>query len=205
MGPDLTHATGLTDLMPGALARFAPLAGRRCRLQGRCVREFCLRDTGFMGRMAAWVSLIGLGVVPERKAMYLSGRSEVMRGASAVPNPAFGIIAFSDWAGITPHPRPTHARRARLTCCPPILGCDGATLATNVVQITLGSPLFVPHSRGGRAPLRNIAMAGTFAGLTAATGPQELTTAVLDDVAFSFPLALESLQPAGIPEPLQLR
>ena len=48
-------------------------------------------------------------------------------------------------------------------------------------------------------------MAGTFAGLTAATGPQELTTAVLDDVAFSFRLTLEPLLRAGIPEPSQLR
>lgn len=204
VGPDLTYAMGLIGLMPGAAARLAPLADP-LSVAG------LMKDGPFagtpvvLGMMDAWASLIGLGVVRDGMAMYLSGTSEVMGLVSATLNPEPGVITFPAWAGITLHAGPTQAGGASLDWVARLLGHDGATLAANAAPITLASPLFLPHLQGERAPLWDMALRGTFAGLTAATGPAELTAAVLEGVAFSARLALEALQRAGGVVPAQVR
>ena len=86
-----------------------------------------------------------------------------------------------------------------------LLGRDGATLADIAAPIVPGSSLFLPHLQGERAPLWDISLRGTFAGLTAATGPAEMAAAVMEGVAFSARLALEALQRAGDVVPASLR
>lgn len=204
VGPDLRYATGLIDVMPGAAARLAPLADP-LSVAG------VMGDGPFagvpvvLGMMDAWASLIGLGVVRDGMAMYLSGTSEVMGLVSAKLNPEPGVITFPAWAGITLHAGPTQAGGASLDWLSRLLGDDGATLAANAAAITPASPLFLPHLQGERAPLWDMSLRGTFAGLTAATGPAELTAAVLEGVAFSARLALEALQRAGGVGPAQVR
>ena len=155
-----------------------------------------------LGMMDAWASLIGLGVLRNGQAMYLSGTSEVIGLISSTLNPEPGVITFPRWVGITFHAGPTQAGGASLDWLARLLGREAAILAAGAAAILPASPLFLPHLQGERAPLWDAALRGTFAGLTAATGPAELTASVLEGVAFSARLALEALQRCGglVPE-----
>lgn len=196
VGPDLTYATGLIDLLPGALVRLPPLADP-LSVVGVMRGGLFARTPVVLGIMDAWASLIGLGVVRDGMAMYLSGTSEVTGLVSASLHPEPGVITFPAWAGITLHAGPTQAGGASLEWLAALLGRESGTLAANAAPITAASPLFLPHLQGERAPLWDMNLRGTFAGLTSATGPAELTAAVLEGVAFSARLALEALQRAG--------
>jgi xylulokinase len=158
-----------------------------------------------LGMMDAWASLLGLGVVHDGQAMYLSGTSEVTGLISAQVRPEPGVITFPPWAGITLHAGPTQAGGASLDWLARLLGRGAAELAETAAEITARSPLFLPHLQGERAPLWDAALRGTFAGLTSATGPQEMAAAVLEGVAFSARLALEALQRSAGIEPDQVR
>lgn len=206
VGPALRYASALIARLPGAAARLAPLAdplavvgpvGTGLPLAGVPV---------VLGTMDAWASLFGLGVAAEGQAMYLSGTSEVLGLISGVVTAEPGVITFPAWSGITLHAAPTQAGGASLAWLAQITGREAPALATAAVAITAQSPLFLPHLQGERAPLWDAQARGTFAGLTAATGPGELAAAVLEGVAFSARLALEALQRSGatVPETLRL-
>ncbi len=155
--------------------------------------------------MDAWASLLGLGVVREGQAMYLSGTSEVTGVISAQVRPEPGVITFPPWAGITLHAGPTQAGGASLDWLARLLGRKAADLAEGAARVTAQSPLFLPHLQGERAPLWDTTLRGTFAGLTSATGPHEMAAAVLEGVAFSARLALEALQRSAGLVPDQVR
>lgn len=205
VGTDLTYATGLIDLMPGAAARLAPLADPLSVVG--CVRAGlpCAGVPVVLGMMDAWASLLGLGVVREGQAMYLSGTSEVTGLISAQVRPEPGVITFPPWAGITLHAGPTQAGGASLEWLARLLGREAAELAESASRITAQSPLFLPHLQGERAPLWETALRGTFAGLTSATDPYDMAAAVLEGVAFSARLALEALQRSASVVPEQMR
>lgn len=193
VGTDLTYANALIDLVPGAGDRLAPLADP-LSVAGNVSAGLPLAGTPVvLGMMDAWASLIGLGVVRDGQAMSLSGTSEVtgLIAGTVVAEP--GVITFPPWAGMTFHAGPTQAGGASLEWVARLLGRDAPALAQEAAIITAGSPLFLPHLQGERTPLWDPALRGTFAGLTAATGPEALTAAVLEGVAFSARLAFESL------------
>jgi xylulokinase len=206
VGTDLTYAKGLIALMPGAAARLAPLADP-LSVVGEVRKALPFAGARVvLGMMDAWASLLGLGVVREGQAMYLSGTSEVTGLISAQVRPEPGVITFPPWAGITLHAGPTQAGGASLDWLSRLLGREAAELAEGAAQITAQSPLFLPHLQGERAPLWDAALRGTFAGLTSSTGPQELATSVLEGVAFSARLALEALQRSAglVPDQVQV-
>jgi xylulokinase len=206
VGTDLTYAEPLIALMPGARARLAPLADPLL-VAGTIRAGLPFAGTRVvLGMMDAWASLIGLGVVREGQGMYLSGTSEVTGLISATVRPEPGVITFPPWAGITLHAGPTQAGGASLDWLSRLLGRDAGELVKAAAEITPASPLFLPHLQGERAPLWDAALRGTFAGLTAATGPEALTAAVLEGVAFSARLALEALQRSAalVPDRLQI-
>ncbi len=205
VGPDLTYAEGLIALVPGARHKLAPLADP-LSVVGVIRAGLPLAGTPVvLGMMDAWASLIGLGVARDGQAMYLSGTSEVTGIVSAGLTPTPGVITFPRWAGITFHAGPTQAGGASLEWLSRLLGREAAGLAEGAAKIMPGAPLFLPHLQGERAPLWDVALRGTFAGLSATTGPAELTAAVLEGVAFSARLAMEALQRSGGIVPEQVR
>jgi xylulokinase len=202
---DLTYATGLIDLMPGALARLPRLADPMS-VVGSVRAGLPLAGTPVvLGTMDAWASLIGVGVVHEGQAMYLSGTSEVTALISGKVVPEPGVVTFPPWAGITLHAGPTQAGGASIEWLSGLLGRDAATVAESSVPILPTSPLFLPHLQGERAPLWDANLRGTFAGLTMATGPEAMAASVMEGVAFSARLALEALQRSAETVPDHLR
>ena len=205
VGTDLTYATALTSLMKGASSRLPPLADP---LSVAGVVQAGLPFAGtpvVLGMMDAWASLLGLGVVRKGQAMLLSGTSEVTGLISATVTAEAGVVTFPPWAGITLHAAPMQAGGASLDWLARLLGQKAADLAQGAAEITATSPLFLPHLQGERAPFWDAALRGTFAGLSGATGPAELTAAVLEGVAFSARLALEALQRSGAVQPATVR
>jgi len=205
VGTDLTYATALTSLMQGASSRLPPLADP---LSVAGVVQAGLPFAGtpvVLGMMDAWASLLGLGVVREGQAMLLSGTSEVTGLISATVTAEAGVVTFPPWVGITLHAAPMQAGGASLDWLARLLGQKAADLAQGAAEITATSPLFLPHLQGERAPFWDAALRGTFAGLSGATGPAELTAAVLEGVAFSARLSLEALQRSGAVQPATVR
>ncbi len=205
VGTDLTYATALTSLMQGASSRLPPLADP---LSVAGVVQAGLPFAGtpvVLGMMDAWASLLGLGVVRKGQAMLLSGTSEVTGLISATVTAEAGVVTFPPWLGITLHAAPMQAGGASLDWLAGLLGQKAADLAQGAAEITATSPLFLPHLQGERAPFWDAALRGTFAGLSGATGPAELTAAVLEGVAFSARLALEALQRSGAVQPATVR
>lgn len=205
VGPDLRYAKALIARMEGAAARLAPLADP-LSVVGHISQGLPFAGTPVvLGMMDAWASLFGLGVAGQGQAMYLSGTSEVLGLISSTLNPEPGVITFPNWAGITLHAGPTQAGGASLDWVARLLGREAPTLCALAADITATSPLFLPHLQGERAPLWDATARGTFAGLTGATGPAELTAAVLEGVAFSARLAFEALQRSGGVVPSEIR
>jgi xylulokinase len=205
VGTDLTYATALTILMQGASSRLPPLADP---LSVAGVVQAGLPFAGtpvVLGMMDAWASLLGLGVVRKGQAMLLSGTSEVTGLISATVTAEAGVVTFPPWLGITLHAAPMQAGGASLDWLAGLLGQKAADLAQGAAEITATSPLFLPHLQGERAPFWDAALRGTFAGLSGATGPAELTAAVLEGVAFSARLSLEALQRSGAVQPATVR
>ena len=194
VGADLRYAAPLIALLPGAQARLAPLADPLAVVGRVRAGEALAGVPVVLGTMDAWAGMFGLGVAAEGQAMYLSGTSEVLGLIARAVIPEPGVITFPAWAGITLHAGPTQAGGASLAWLARVTGRDVAGLAAAAAPITAQSPLFLPHLQGERAPLWDAQARGTFAGLTSASGPPELTAAVLEGVAFSARLALEALQ-----------
>ncbi len=203
--PDVTYAEDLIALLPGARRRLAPLQDP-LSVAGTILPGLPFAGTPVVtGMMDAWASLFGLGAASEGQAMYLSGTSEVLGLISHTLTGAPGVITFPPWRGITLHAGPTQAGGASLDWVARLLGQDAGPLAAHAAPITRHSPLFLPHLQGERAPLWDATARGTFAGLTTATGPAELTASVMEGVAFSARLAMEALQRSGAMIPSQIQ
>jgi len=205
VGTDLTYAAAITGLLAGAAFRLPALADP---LAVAGVVQAGLPFAGtpvVVGMMDAWASLMGLGVVRDGQAMLVSGTSEVTGLISPTVTGEAGVVTFAPWAGITLHAGPTQAGGGSLDWLARLLGRSVADLAQGAAQITAGSPLFLPHLQGERAPFWDATLRGTFAGLTGATGPEALTTAVMEGVAFSARLAVEALERSGGVHPPKLR
>ena len=197
VGTDLIYAAAITDLLAGAAPRLPPLADPLA-IAGVVQADLPFGGTPVVvGMMDAWASLLGLGVVRDGQTMLLSGTSEVTGLISANVSGEAGVVTFPPWAGITLHAGPTQAGGGSLDWLARLLGREVGELAQGAAQITATSPLFLPHLQGERAPFWDATLRGTFAGLTGATGPAELTTAVMEGVAFSARLALEALERSG--------
>jgi xylulokinase len=64
------------------------------------------------------------------------------------------------------------------------------------------TPIFLPHLQGERAPIWNPHARASFSGIDAATGPAEFTVAMMEGVAYSAGMAIESLQRSAGTVPL---
>jgi xylulokinase len=149
--------------------------------------------------MDAWAAMVGLGVSRESQAMYLSGTSEVMGLVAKARAGTPGVVVFPDWRDITLHAAPTQAGGASVAWAARLLGRDLKELSAlaAAAEISLESPLFLPHLEGERAPLWDAKSRGGFAGLSSSCRAEELVASVMEGVAFSARLALEALELSG--------
>lgn len=199
VGTDFTYADAVLDLLPGAKA-VLPTLNDPLAIAGRVAQGKPFEGVPIaQGTMDAWAAMFGLGVAQEGQAMYLSGTSEVLGLVSQARAGTPGIVVFPDWRGITLHAAPTQAGGASLAWLSRLLGrsiSDLSELAARAT-ITVDSPLFLPHLEGERAPLWDPASRGGFAGLTSASGPEELAACVMEGVAFSARMGVEALEESG--------
>ncbi|MEY4871613.1 MAG: glycerol kinase [Pseudomonadota bacterium] len=203
--PALAYADPLIAQLPGAAARLAPLADPLA-VAGAVAKDWPFAGTPVvLGMMDAWASLFGHGVATQDQAMYLSGTSEVLGLVSSRHTPEPGVITFPDWRGIRLHAAPTQAGGASLDWVARLIGRSTAEAAAMATPVTEDAPLFLPHLQGERAPIWDAASRGGFAGLTGATGPGQMVTAVMEGVAFSARLAFEALERSAASRPAVIR
>ncbi|MEM1284776.1 MAG: FGGY family carbohydrate kinase [Pseudomonadota bacterium] len=199
VGTHLTYADAVLDLLPRSHDVLPPLADP-LSIAGDMRDGLPFAGVPVaVGTMDAWASMFGLGVAHEGEAMYLSGTSEVLGLISEDSSGTPGIIVFPPWRGITLHAAPTQSGGASLAWLGRLLGLDVAELSGLAAQAVIApnSPLFLPHLEGERAPLWDPHSRGGFAGLSSATGPEELAAAVMEGVAFSARLAVEAMATSG--------
>jgi xylulokinase len=203
--PALAYADRLISQVPGAAARLVPLADP-LTVVGRVSSGWpCAGTPVVLGMMDAWASLFGLGVAGEDQAMYLSGTSEVLGLVASRNAPEPGVVTFPDWRGVRLHAAPTQSGGASLDWVARLIGRTAAQAASLAVEVSESTPLFLPHLQGERAPIWDAASRGGFAGLTAATGPGEMVTSVMEGVAFSARLAFEALERSAQSRPDVIR
>lgn len=151
--------------------------------------------------MDAWTGLIGAGASKQGDAIYLSGTSEVGAIVSDTKAPTPGVIAFPRCEGITLHAGPTQAGGASVEWLSRLIGRSAEEISKLASEASLArpAPVFLPHLQGERAPLWDINARASFSGVDASMGPAELSRAVLEGVAYSVRLLMESLErSAGI-------
>lgn len=203
--PGFRYADPLIARLDGAADRLVPLADP-LSVVGHVGPDWPFAGTPVvLGVMDAWASLFGLGMAQEGEGFYLSGTSDVLGIVSATHVPRPGIITFPAWRGLRLHAAPTQSGGASLDWAARLIGRSAAETAALASAPAGDAPLFLPHLQGERAPIWDAASRGGFAGLSAAHGPSEIVTAVLEGVAFSARLALEILEQSAAVTPAILR
>lgn len=198
VGVDLAYAETVLALVPRAADVLPPLRDP-LHVAGPVVSGPFRGVPVATGTMDAWAAMFGLGVSAEGEAMYLSGTSEVLGLISTTGHAEPGVVVFPEWRGITLHAGPTQSGGASLDWLCRLLGADLGKLdaLAERAMITSASPLFLPHLEGERAPIWDPTSRAAFAGISSATGPAELVASVMEGVAFSARLALESVERSG--------
>ena len=145
---------------------------------------------------------VGVGVVRPGDALLSLGTSGVIFVATAGPqaNPERGVHTFCHALPGTWHQMAVmlSASSALSWWC----GITGLTPAALLAGLPVGgvrqaAPLFLPYLSGERTPHADPGATGSFHGLTAAHGRDDLSYAVLEGVAFAFADGLAALQQAG--------
>lgn len=209
-GADPMASVGLVDLslhyieslisrVTGALDRLPPL-----RPFEREAGSIALGASGstapvMTGTMDAWASLLGAGVFSPGKGLYMSGTSEILALAAATRIGAPGVVTFPQLHDIVVSAGPTQSggdsvrwwAEATRRQPPDVLA---AAAAANRDDEPI---LFLPHLQGERAPLWDPKLRGSFVGLSSRTGEGELALAVLEGVALSARLLLQTLEIAA--------
>ncbi len=186
----------LLSLVDGARERLPPLKG--ITEQAGVIRNG-LPGAGLKlvtGTMDAWAGLLGAGVAAEGDAGYLSGTSEVAGIISQRKVPTPGVIAFPECEGILLHAGPTQSGGASVAWIANLLAKSAEEISALAAtsDFSRPAPTFLPHLEGERAPLWDIAARASFSGLDAGVSAPELARAVLEGVAFSVRLLLDSLE-----------
>jgi len=196
VGSDFAYLDDLIALTPGARERLAPLHDITQSV-GRVRSGLpCAGAPVFVGVMDAWAGMFGTGVSRNGDAMYLSGTSEVLGVVSTRHAPTPGVIVFPPYRGIRLHAAPTQSGGGSMAWLCTLLGrsFDEISRLAAATPPSDATPLFLPHLQGERAPLWDLKSRGVFARMNAATGPGDLSRAVMEGVAFSARLALEAAE-----------
>ena len=193
VGPDLLIPEGALALVPGAAALLPPL---------RDPLALAGRHRGVpvaVGTMDALAGVLGLGLRAAGDLAWLSGTSEVLAAAGGEPRGEPGILVFPPALGLRLHAGPTQSGGASLDWLAGATGAAPAQLAEEAAQAPR-APLFLPHLAGERAPLWEPDLRGAFLGLEAGMGRAALARGVVEGVAYSARLVLDSLgRSTGLP------
>jgi xylulokinase len=191
----LQYVKRLTDLVDDAETMLPPLKGFT-EIAGNITPGLPFAGTPMITcAMDAWAGLLGAGACNDGEALYLSGTSEILGIVSRKKAPTPGVIAFPECEGITFHAGPTQSGGASIAWVSQLLGKSAEELSGLAAKADLHrTPLFLPHLEGERAPIWDPASRGSFAGLTSSCGPAELARSVMEGVAYSARLLLESLE-----------
>jgi xylulokinase len=198
----LNYVERLQDLVKGAAEKLPPLKGFT-EIAGRIKLGHPFAGTPMVTcAMDAWAGLLGAGVCTDGEALYLSGTSEILGIVSQKKVPTPGVIAFPECEGIVFHAGPTQSGGASIAWASQLLGRSVEEFSTLAADADPGcTPLFLPHLEGERAPLWDPGSRGSFAGLTSSSGPAEIARAVMEGVAYSARLLLESLEASAYIKP----
>ncbi len=186
----------LVALVEGAKQRLPNVAGFT-KTAGK-IRDGlpCAGVPMVVGAMDAWAGFLGAGAGKDGDAVYLSGTSEILGIVSKTKVATQGVIAFPECEGLVIHAGPTQSGAASLDWASRLFNRPVQELLALVTALDAGAPVpvFLPHLDGERAPLWDAASRGAFAGATASMGPAEFTLGLLEGVAYSVRLLLESLE-----------
>lgn len=198
---ELALISPLLDLVPGATERLPRIAGFTSPAGRIRAGLPCAGVPVVTGAMDAWSGLLGAGLSQDGQGLYLSGTSEILGILSHARAPTPGVIAFAECEGMVLHAGPTQSGGASLDWLSRLLGKTPAELAALAASADPRHvPLFLPHLDGERAPLWDAGARGSFTGLTSASGPEELSLAVLEGVAYSARLVFDSLKQSACRE-----
>ena len=183
----------LLALAPGSADRMPPLRGID-RIVGP------LRTASGAGPMVvnctmdAWASLLGAGVSRPGEGAYISGTSEIISLASDRLGRAPGIVSFLPVGGWHVYAGPTQSGGDSLRWFAQATGhgIDVVLDHAGRADRSRSRMLFLPHLEGERAPLWDPHSRGAFVGMSASTGFDELSAAVLEGVGFSARLLFEA-------------
>ena len=193
----------LVALVDGARRRLPRIAGFT-KSAGK-IREGlpCAGMPMVVGAMDAWAGFLGAGANQDGDAVYLSGTSEILGLVSKTKVPTPGVIAFPECAGLVIHAGPTQSGAASLDWASRLFNRPVVELLLLVAALApeTPAPAFLPHLDGERAPVWDTQSRGAFAGAMANMGAAEFTLGVLEGVAYSVRLLMQSLQNSAAMRP----
>ena len=145
---------------------------------------------------------VGVGVVRPGDAFLSLGTSGVIFVATAGPqaNPERGVHTFCHALPDTWHQMAVMlSASSALSWWCAVTGTEPAALLAGLAVggVRQAAPIFLPYLSGERTPHADPGATGSFHGLTAAHGRDDLSYAVLEGVAFAFADGLAALQDAG--------
>ena len=183
----------LLALVPGSADRMPPLRAMD-QILGPLRGVSGAEPMVVNGTMDAWASLPGAGVSQPGEGAYISGTSEIISLASDHTGGAPGIVSFLPVDGWHVYAGPTQSGGDSLRWFAQATGhtIDDVLDHAERADRSVSHVLFLPHLAGERAPLWDPHSRGVFAGMSASTGFNELSVAVLEGVGFSARLLFEA-------------
>ncbi|MBU2958323.1 xylulokinase [Paracoccus sp. 1_MG-2023] len=197
---DLLAASGMRrDQMPALVEGSAPSGMLRDALAREWGVDGPVTVAGGAGDNAA--TAIGAGTVGAGQGFVSLGTSGVLFAATDrfLPAPETAVHAFCHAApGMWHHMGVILQAAAALEWLSGVTGIRPAELTRDLgPQAAPGPEIFLPYLSGERTPHNDAQVRGLLAGLGASSGPQALTRAVLDGVAFALADNLHALRQAG--------
>jgi xylulokinase len=203
---ELRYIDALIDRVPGARERLPPLRPFEFVAGSMSLGAHGTTVPVVTGTMDAWASLFGAGAYAPGRGLYMSGTSEILALVSSHRVGSRGVITFPSVDAAVVSAGPTQSGGDCIRWWAQATGRqpDDVFAAAAAASRTDDPILFLPHLEGERAPLWDARLRGAFVGLSSRTGDAELALAVLEGVALSARLVLQSLESAAGIKPASL-